>query len=195
MSFETIFAWIILPLLIFASRIIDVSLGTVRVIFVSKGLKISASVLGFFEVLLWLIAIGQIMKNLTNPICYIAYAGGFAMGNYIGILIADKLSLGMVILRIVTKSNPDNLINSLNKSDFGVTTIDAMGKTGPVKLIFTITPKRKLTKLVTMINSHNPNAFYTIEEINSVQKGIIPVNKPIINMPNKIFSKPLRKSK
>ncbi len=193
MQFEEIFAWIILPILIFCSRIIDVSLGTLRVIFVSKGLKYWATTLGFFEVLIWLIAIGQIMTNLSNPVSYIAYAGGFAMGNFVGIHIAEKLSLGMVMLRIVTRESSDNLINSLFKSDFGVTTVEGHGRSGKVRIIFTIVPKRKINQLIRLVNSHNPRAFYTIEEVNSVQKGIQPVSKPFIDL--KGITRPFRKSK
>jgi uncharacterized protein YebE (UPF0316 family) len=87
-----VYTWIVLPVLIFVARITDVSLGTVRVIFVSRGLKYLAPLVGFFEVLIWLLAIGQIMKNLSNPVCYIAYAAGFGMGNYVGIRIAEKLA-------------------------------------------------------------------------------------------------------
>jgi uncharacterized protein YebE (UPF0316 family) len=83
-----LYTWIVLPLLIFLARVVDVSMGTIRVIFVSRGLKYLAPVVGFFEVLIWLLAIGQIMKNLSSPLCYVAYAGGFAAGNYIGIVIA-----------------------------------------------------------------------------------------------------------
>jgi len=100
-----LYTWIILPLLIFAARVIDVSMGTVRVIFISRGFKYLAPIVGFFEILTWLLAIGQIMKNLSNPLCYIAYAGGFAMGNYVGMCIADKLSLGVVLIRIVTRKD------------------------------------------------------------------------------------------
>jgi len=83
-----LFAWVVLPVLIFIARVADVSLGTVRVIFITRGLKYFAPIVGFLEILIWLLAIGQIMRNLSHPICYIAYAGGFATGNYVGIWIA-----------------------------------------------------------------------------------------------------------
>ena len=76
-----IFTWVVLPGLIFLARICDVTIGTLRIIFVSKGLKLWASFFGFFEVLIWLVAIGQIMQNLNNVYCYIAYAAGFASGS------------------------------------------------------------------------------------------------------------------
>jgi uncharacterized protein YebE (UPF0316 family) len=88
---SVVFTWIILPLIIFLCRIIDVTIGTARVIFVSRGYRVLAASAGFFEVLIWLMAIGQIMQNLTNPLCYIAYASGFALGNYIGITLTENL--------------------------------------------------------------------------------------------------------
>ena len=89
-----LYGWVVLPLLIFVARIMDVSIGTSRVIFVSRGYRVLAAVAGFWEVLIWLLAIGQIMQNLDNPMCYLAYAGGFAMGNYIGITLTNKMSWG-----------------------------------------------------------------------------------------------------
>ena len=76
-----LYVFFLLPLLIFLARICDVTIGTMRIIMVSKGKKLLAPVLGFFEVLIWVMAIGKIMQNLSNPVCYIAYAGGFAIGN------------------------------------------------------------------------------------------------------------------
>jgi uncharacterized protein YebE (UPF0316 family) len=100
LSGSPVFAWVILPLLIFAARICDVTLGTLRIIFVSRGKKLLAPLLGFFEVSIWLLAISQIMQNLNNPVCFLAYAGGFAMGNFVGILIEDKLAMGILVIRI-----------------------------------------------------------------------------------------------
>ena len=71
-----VYAWIVIPFLIFLGRVADVSMGTIRLIFISRGLKYLAPIVGFFEILIWLLAIGQIMKNLSNPVCYVAYAGG-----------------------------------------------------------------------------------------------------------------------
>ena len=79
-----LFKWVLLPLLIVIARVIDVSIGTIRIVFVSRGHKIIAPVLGFFEVLIWLLAIGQIMRNLSNFMCYIAYGTGFALARSSG---------------------------------------------------------------------------------------------------------------
>lgn len=171
------YTWLIIPVLIFIARVLDVSLGTVRVIFISRGLKYLAPLVGFFEILIWLIAIGQIMKNLANPVCYIAYAGGFAMGNFAGIWIAEKLSLGVVILRVVTKKDAQDLLKSLSNSNYGVTSVEGRGIRGKVNIIFTIVPKREVPDVVERVKKFNPHAFYSIEEVGFVEKGIFPLRK------------------
>ena len=98
------FNWIVLPLLIFVSRLADVSLATLRHIFVSKGFKTLVPVLGFFEVLIWLIAIRQIINNVDNLACYLAWAGGLSAGTYLGMYIEEKLALGKQIIGINTKN-------------------------------------------------------------------------------------------
>ena len=93
------FTYVILPLLIFLARIADVSIGTIRIVMVAKGQKMIAPILGFFEVLIWLLAISKIMQNLDNWVCYVAYGAGFATGNYIGMIIEEKLAMGIKIGR------------------------------------------------------------------------------------------------
>jgi len=110
-----IFTWILLPILIFFARVGDVSLGTIRIIFISKGIKYLAPLIGFFEILIWLVAISQIMQNLTNIYYYIFYAGGFATGNLVGIIIEEKLSIGTVAIRIITRKDAEELTNALKK--------------------------------------------------------------------------------
>lgn len=172
-----LYAWFILPMLIFVARVADVSIGTVRVIFVARGLKYLAPVVGFFEILIWLLAIGQIMANLSNWICYIAYAGGFAMGNFVGICIAEKLFLGVVHIRVVTKKDATELVECLKASDYGVTSVDGHGTEGKVRVVFTIVPRREVQKVVELIKQFNPQAFYSIEEVGFVEKGIFPAKR------------------
>lgn len=189
------YTWIILPFLIFIARIADVSIGTVRLIFVSRGFKYLAPVVGFFEVLIWLLAIGQIMKNLSNPICYIAYAGGFAMGNHVGMLIAEKLSLGVVLIRLITKVDALPLVEHLNSKNYGVTSIDGHGTSGEVKVVFTIVPRREVPSVVESIKKFNPQAFYSIEEVGFVEKGVFPSKKKWLNYSISKLFRPLRKGK
>ena len=191
LSNSAFFAWFLLPLLIFIARVTDVTLGTVRVIFVARGLKYLAPIVGFFEIIIWLLAIGQIMKNLSNPICYIAYAGGFAMGNYVGIWIAEKLSLGVVLIRVITSKDASELIEYLKTAEYGVTIVEAKGTAGNVQVVFTIVPRREVPSVANLIKQFNPKAFYTIEEVGFVERGIFPVRKTWLN---NLF-RPFRKGK
>src|SRR3990170_7206590 len=119
-----LFALFILPLLIFIARVFDVTFGTMRIIFVSRGEKFLAPLFGFFEIIIWLFAIGQVMQNFTNIAYYIAYAGGFAMGNFVGIYIEEKMAMGTLVMRTITKKDASNLINALKSNNCGVTSID-----------------------------------------------------------------------
>lgn len=99
---EIIILWLI-PLLIFLSRVVDVSIGTIRIIFISRGWKFVSAGLGFIEVFIWVLAISQIMKNLDNVWAYFAYALGFACGTYVGMLIEEKIAVGTVLFQVITK--------------------------------------------------------------------------------------------
>lgn len=167
--FETFwFTYFLLPLLIFLSRVIDVSLDTLRIVFISKGDKIIAPILGFFEVLIWLIAIARIMQNLDNVTCYIAYAAGFAAGNFIGLKIEEKLALGIQIIRIMTHKDSNELINNLREAGFRVTSIEAEGKEGNVHIIYSVVERSLLNEIIELINQFNPKAFYSVEDVRSI---------------------------
>jgi len=96
-------------------------------IFVSKGLKKLAPLFAFFESLIWLLAIGEIMKHLNNPLCYVAYAGGYAMGNYTGMWLDERISIGNVIIRVILSVDTHDLIDQLKAANFGLTVLDAEG--------------------------------------------------------------------
>jgi uncharacterized protein YebE (UPF0316 family) len=166
------FALVVIPLLIFVSRIVDVTFGTLRIIYVSRGLPYLAAFVGFFEVLIWIVAIGQVMQNLTNWITYVAYALGFSTGNFVGVLIERKLAMGNLIVRVITRREADELVKFLWKSGYGVTSVDARGETGAVKVIFTIVKRKKLPEVIEIIKRYNPNAFYTIEDVRFVNETI-----------------------
>jgi len=170
------FSWGVLPLLIFLARICDVTIGTARVIFVTRGYKYLAAVAGFFEVLIWIIVIGQVMRNLANPVCYVAYAAGFATGNYVGIRLAEKMSLGFVLIRVLFNQDIHQLITSIRNAGYGVTCFDGQGAHGPVKEIFTVVSRRQVKDFLEIIKAFEPNAFYLIEEIGTVSKDY-PISK------------------
>jgi uncharacterized protein YebE (UPF0316 family) len=118
------------------------------------------------------------MQNLNNWLCYIAYAGGFASGNYIGMMIEERLALGTLIFRIITKEDTAGLVKELNEQGFGVTEIDARGKFSMVNVIYIILKRKSLKKVQDIIQRNNPTAFYTVEDIRKVQHGVFPINQP-----------------
>lgn len=166
------YSWIILPLIIFFSRVCDVSLGTIRHIFISKGFKKIVPLLGFFEVLIWIVVVAQVMKNLNNIACYLAWAGGFATGTYVGLRIEENLALGLQVIRIITNQNCDELLEELKHGNHGITVVDAAGAIGPVKMIFTIIKRKNVPQVVQLIRKSNPSAFYSIEDIKNTSQGV-----------------------
>ena len=175
------FSWVILPIIIFFSRLTDVSLGTLRHVFISKGYRKIVPILGFVEVLIWIIVVAQVMKNLSNWACYVAYAGGFATGTYVGLLIEEKLALGLQVIRVITNQNCDELISQLKTDNHGVTVVDAQGAVGPVKMLFTIIKRKNVPQVVNKISTFLPNAFFTIEDIKNTSQGVF-TKTPRFNM-------------
>jgi uncharacterized protein YebE (UPF0316 family) len=167
-----VFDLLILPLFIFLARICDVSLDTLRIIFISKGYKFIAPVIGFFEVLIWIVVITRVLQNLDNWLCYIAYAGGFATGTYVGMLLDEKLAIGYEMVRVITKKDAHELTDALHKAGYGVTSVNAKGMQGEVGILYIVISRKKLNEIIGMINEYSPNAFYTIESVNFVNKKV-----------------------
>jgi uncharacterized protein YebE (UPF0316 family) len=180
MDFQLLLTWVIIPILIFLARVSDVTIGTLRIVFVSKGMKYLAPVLGFFEVFIWLLAMSKIMQNLDNWLYYIAYSGGFATGNFVGLILEERLALGHVNLRIITQKDGSELIRRLAAEGFGVTQIEAVGSQGKVHVIYCTIKRTAYPEVIPIIYQCNPNAFYTIEDIRFINKGVHPVKSPLL---------------
>jgi len=191
------FAYIALPLLIFLARILDVSLGTIRILFVARGIQTLAAVLGFFEVFIWLVVISSVMNKLSSPFYYIFYAAGFAAGNYVGMSIERHLYVGKVALRIITSSKADELVAYFREQHLGITAVNAEGATGPVKILYSIINRRDLRSIVEKVKEFNPKAFYSLEDVKTVSEGTFPLSPKRRSAkwgrPLKFF--PLRKGK
>jgi uncharacterized protein YebE (UPF0316 family) len=180
---SNLFNYLILPVMIFCARILDVSLDTIRIVMVAKGERRIAPLLGFFEILIWLIAISTIMKHLDNWMCYVFYAGGFATGNYIGIRIEEKLAVGVVQLQIITNQLSDKLIAALKQGGHGFTHHIAEGGASgkSVNVIYSIVSRNDLDKIVGIIREISPDAFYSIADVRFVNKQLsIPIPKELI---------------
>lgn len=171
------FQWVVLPLLIFVARISDVTLMTLRIVFSAQGRRSIAPIVGFFEVLIWILAISQIMRNLTNPLTYLAYAAGFAAGNYMGLFFEQKLAMGMVAVRVFLKTDCDRLMNLLMENGFGVTKLSAMGTQGSIDILYTLILRRNLRQVVELIHQIDPKIFYAVEEIRTASQGVFPSSR------------------
>ncbi|MCB9013834.1 MAG: DUF2179 domain-containing protein [Bacteroidales bacterium] len=181
------FAYVVLPLIIFFARISDVTLGTLRIIFVSRGNKTIAPFLGFFEVLIWVIAISNIIQHLDNVYCYLAWASGFATGNFIGMKIEERLALGVNLVRIITKKEANVLISELHQHGYGATIVDAKGRDGDVHVIYTVVKRKEIQELVDLIKAHNPNAFYVVEDVRFVSHDEVSFGKSISGSRRNLF--------
>lgn len=169
---------LLVPLLVFVAEMTVVALGTLRIIFVARGQRLLAPLLGFFEVLIWLFAITQVMQNLQDWDCLIAFALGFTLGNYVGMLVERWLALGSVVVRAFCAHDPAALVDRLRAHDYGVTCVDGRGAKGPVQIIMTVIKRRQLEEVTEMIRACQPGTFYAVEELQTTSDGVFPRPRP-----------------
>ena len=163
---ENVFSFVILPVLIFLARICDVSINTIRIIYVLGGRRFIATILGFFESFIWLMAIRQIFAHLDNWVSYMAYPAGFACGIFVGMIIEERIAYGKVIVRIITRKDVVSLIGYLNSQKFRYTHVNAEGPDGHENLVFTVLQRESLDDLLITLKEILPTAFYTVEKVN-----------------------------
>lgn len=159
-----------IPVFIYFARILDVSMGTLRIMFISKGFRGKATLLGFVEVLIWIVIVAQIFSNLDNWLNYVAYAGGFATGNFIGMTIEQRMKMGVQIFRIIVGEGSADLVEALRENDFRITSVNGEGIYGPVKVIFTVAKRKRWAELSDIVNKYAPNAFYSVEDVKHVSQ-------------------------
>ena len=170
----------LLPIMIFFGRVIDVSLGTLRVIFVSKGAKNIAPFVGFFEVLIWIIIISQILARANDWIAYVSFAAGYATGSYVGIMIEKRIAYGVVLCRIYTQKNGTDLLKKLNQLNFGATMTRGEGSVNQVNIIETVIDRKQLKCLEQTLIAFDPHIFYVVEDVRTRQNGIFVKRKSIL---------------
>ncbi len=172
------YALVILPLIVFIARVADVSLGTMRIIFTSRGKRNIAPLLGFVEVFIWIVVVSQIVKSVHSLNAYFGYAAGFAAGTFIGMKIEERLAIGTLVLRIILAQGGDEMAAVLRAKNFGVTIVNGEGSTGPVKLLYTVIKRKDLPQVSALIHSVNPKAFFSVEEVRLAESGIFPTTLP-----------------
>ncbi|MGD0533819.1 MAG: DUF5698 domain-containing protein [Methanoregula sp.] len=168
-----IYAWVILPVLIFLAQVANVCMETLRIVFLSKGIKYLAPIIAFFEIIIWLLAIVGVMSNLSNIANFFAYAFGFALGTYVGLVIEERLSIGMVIMRIITTDGTgEEITGFLQAEHYGTTSLDAKGARGGVKMIISLVNRDDIPRITRHIEETNPDAFFSIEDVRYVNQGV-----------------------
>ncbi len=171
-------SWVVIPLLIFFARIADVTLGTLRFKFIAWGHRWLAPTVGFFEVIIWVVAVREVLVNLRNVACVLAYGLGFAAGSFIGLWLEEKLSLGTVLVRLVLPREGNDLETFLRENDYGYTIVQGEGTRDKVRILFTIIRRKSLGHVFQAVSRFAPNAFYTVESVRSAEKGVFPVEEP-----------------
>ena len=181
----------LLPLVVFLAELSVVTLSTMRIIFVARGKKWLAPLLGFFEVSIWLFAIGQIMRNLNNVGCYLGFAAGFTLGNFLGVLLEKRLAIGSAVVQVITTRDVAGLVEGLRAADYGVTRLEGRGATGPVHVVCTVVKRRDLDHVVGLVKDFDAHAFYSVNDLQTAASGISPAARGrargLVPLPVRLF--------
>ncbi len=165
---------------IFAARVVDVSLGTLRTIAIVHGRTTMSFWLGFFESAIWLAVVSTIVQTVAaQPLYGVIYACGFATGNLVGIKIEQRIALGNLILRVISRSNSKHLVETLRNQGYRITTFMGEGKSGPVTELYIVCRRRDLKSLLGKIVAIDPEAFYVTEQAGSVSNVYRPIMQPV----------------
>ncbi|NJN41479.1 MAG: DUF2179 domain-containing protein [Flammeovirgaceae bacterium] len=180
---DEVFTFLVLPLLIFLARITDVSIGTLRIIYMLGNRKVVATILGFFEASIWLIVIRQVFAHLDNWMCYVAYPAGYASGIFIGMIIEDRIAYGKVIVRIMTRKDVTAFRDFLHTMKLRVTIIKGEGPDGDENIVFTVVDRERLDGVLKKLKDELPTAFYTVEGVKAAaETGLIPEERNYLSM-------------
>jgi uncharacterized protein YebE (UPF0316 family) len=170
-EFSITTAGILTSLSIFGLRVMDMALDTIRVLFVMRGRRLLAWILGFLQALIFVVAISSVLANLDNPLNVIGYAAGFATGVVIGMIIEERLAIGHIHYTIISSLRGAMLANTLRQSGFAVTEIPARGKDGTVAVLHCDVTRRDMEKVEKIVLETDLEAFITTEDIRPVWRG------------------------
>ncbi|OGO59722.1 MAG: hypothetical protein A2029_10065 [Chloroflexi bacterium RBG_19FT_COMBO_47_9] len=163
-------AWLS-ALLIFFLRVLDMTLDTLRVLFVMRGKKRIAWILGFFQSAIFVLAIGKVLTQLNNPLNIIGYAAGFATGNVVGMIIEERIAIGHVLINIISPRRGSAIVNHLRQNGYAVTELSARGKDGMVSMINCSVLRKQVDPVRELVNEIDPEAFITAEDVRPVRRG------------------------
>jgi uncharacterized protein YebE (UPF0316 family) len=160
-------------LLIFGLRIVDVSCDTMRVIFAIRGKRGIAAALGFIQALVWIFAVGNAVKHLDSILHVIGYAGGYAMGTYVGVSLEQAIAYGVATIRVVSNKAGVEIAETLRKAGYGVTEFPGFGRDGAVEIINSVVQRSHLPEVLEIIASRDEDAFVTVEEPKILRGGMV----------------------
>lgn len=156
---------------IFVARVLDVSMATVRMLMVVRGRRLQAAMIGFFEVMIYIVALGRVVNTLNNPVNLIVYALGFATGNFVGSLVEEKMALGNIAAQVITKLEVKDIVQDLRNQGFGVTVIEGMGKEGVKRILYLTLHRKDLSRLYKVIEGIDPDAFVIVQDARATRGG------------------------
>jgi uncharacterized protein YebE (UPF0316 family) len=159
------------PLVIFLLRIVDVSMATMRQLLVMRNSRMAAPVIGFFEVLIWIFAVGSAIRNMGSPWHVLGYASGFAVGNVVGLWLEEKLAMGLASIQIVSRTGGVELATALRDRGFGVTAWAGQGRDGKVEVAHTVVKRRQIVEVLAVVDTCDPDAFVSVEEPRAIRRG------------------------
>lgn len=159
------------PLLIFCLRVVDVSMATTRTLLIVRGARRIVPVIGFAEAMIWVLAVGSAIRHLDSGWHLLGYGAGFATGNVVGLWIEDRLALGVATIMAVSPQRGGELADALRAEGVGATQLAGYGKDGPVGVIYSTVRRREVRRVLGILHRVDPNAFITVEEPRSVQRG------------------------
>lgn len=152
-------------LLIFLTRLTDVTIGTLRISMLVRGYRQIAGVLSFIEALLWLFATSKAIQGIDDPLKFLAFGAGFASGTLLGSTIDGWLALGSCVIRVIAPVESPQVADTLREMGLDITVVNATGATGDARLTFGIIPKRKQKYILKTISAINPNALVSIDAV------------------------------
>ena len=171
MEFEFSTKVLLIALGIFFLRVGDMSLDTIRVLFVVRGKKKLAWILGFFQALIFVVAISSVLANVKNPLTIIGYAGGFATGNVVGMLIEERLAIGHIHLSIISPARGSAIAELLRDNGYAVTEMSGRGLSGVVTVLSVDVIRRKIDEVETLVLEADPQAFITADDVRPIRRG------------------------
>jgi uncharacterized protein YebE (UPF0316 family) len=164
---------------VFAARVTDVSLGTLRTIAIVHGRTVMSFWLGFFESAIWLVVVSTIVQSVSEqPALGIIYALGFATGNLVGIKVEKSIAMGHLILRVISRTNSGRIAEIIRNIGFRVTSFNGEGQSGQVTELYIVCRRKDMKKLLTIILAHDPQAFYVTEQAGAVSNVCRPIMQP-----------------